>query len=353
MEQNRRSEGIMRKFWLFAALAGVALVFAGGGDAAAQTRARLTVYTALENDQLQPYKQAFEADNPDVEIVWQRDSTGVITARFLAEKDNPRADAIWGLAATSILIFDQAGLIEPYTPKGAEGLKPALRSSAQPMVYTGVEAFLALLCVNTAEQKKAGAPLPQSWSDLTDPKFRNQVVMPHPASSGTGYMQVVSWIKTMGEDKAWAFMDQLHQNIAAYLHSGSAPCVQAARGERIVGIGLDMRGVREKSQGAPLELVVPKEGLAWDLEAMAIVKGTKNLAAAQKLADWSATRKASELYSKYYAVVAHSDVTALPANYPTAAPAAMTAMDFAFMAQNRDRILAEWTRRYESKAAPK
>jgi iron(III) transport system substrate-binding protein len=335
--------------WLVAA----AIVVATSLGAAAQTKTRLTVYTALENDQLQPYKQAFEADNPDVEIVWQRDSTGVITARFLAEKDNPRADAIWGLAATSILIFDQAGLIEHYTPKGADGLKPALRSSAQPMVYTGVEAFLALLCVNTAEQKKAGAPLPNSWADLTDPKFRNQIVMPHPASSGTGYMQVVSWIKTMGEEKAWTFMDQLHQNIAAYLHSGSAPCVQAARGERIVGIGLDMRGVREKSQGAPLELVVPKEGLAWDLEATAIVKGTKNLAAVQKLADWSVTRKASELYSKYYAVVAHSDVNALPANYPTAAPAAMTAMDFAFMAQNRDRILSEWTRRYESKAAPK
>ena len=346
----------MRKNWTRAVLACgavIAVAIGFGQQASAQTKTRLTVYTALENDQLQPYKQAFEADNPDVEIAWQRDSTGVITARLLAEKDNPRADAIWGLAATSILIFDQAGLIQHYTPKGAEQLKPALRSSAQPMVYTGVEAFLALLCVNTAEQKKAGTPLPQSWTDLTDPKFRNQIVMPHPASSGTGYMQVVSWIKTMGEEKAWAFMDQLHQNIAAYLHSGSAPCVQAARGERIVGIGLDMRGVREKAQGAPLELIVPKEGLAWDLEAMAIVKGTKNLAAAQKLADWSVTQKASEMYSKYYAVVAHGAVNALPANYPTAAPAAMTAMDFAFMAQNRDRILAEWTKRYESKAAPK
>ena len=55
-------------------------------------KTRLTVYTALENDQLGPYKQAFEAANKDVEIAWVRDSTGVITARLLAEKDNPRAD---------------------------------------------------------------------------------------------------------------------------------------------------------------------------------------------------------------------------------------------------------------------
>src|SRR4051812_23643040 len=97
-------EGAMRRSrvhaMLSACMAAAAVLFAIGHEAAAQTKTRLTVYTALENDQLQPYKQAFEADNPDIEIVWQRDSTGVITARFLAEKDNPRADAIWGLAAT-------------------------------------------------------------------------------------------------------------------------------------------------------------------------------------------------------------------------------------------------------------
>jgi ABC-type spermidine/putrescine transport system permease subunit II len=34
-------------------------------------------------------------------------------------------------------------------------------------------------------------------------------------------------------------MDRLHENIGAYLHSDSAPCVQAARGERTVGVALD------------------------------------------------------------------------------------------------------------------
>ena len=67
-------------------------------------KTKLTVYTALENDQLGAYKQAFEAANSDVEIAWVRDSTGVITARLLAEKDNPRADVIWGLGASSIAL---------------------------------------------------------------------------------------------------------------------------------------------------------------------------------------------------------------------------------------------------------
>ena len=52
-------------------------------------KTKLTVYTAIENEQLEPFKKAFEADNPTIEIAWVRDSTGVMTAKLIAEKDNP------------------------------------------------------------------------------------------------------------------------------------------------------------------------------------------------------------------------------------------------------------------------
>ena len=96
---------------------------------AAAQKTKLTVYTALENDQLAPFKAEIEKAVRDVEVEWVRDSTGVITARFLAEKDNPRADMVMGLAASSLLLFKKAGLLEAYQPKGADALKPAFRSS--------------------------------------------------------------------------------------------------------------------------------------------------------------------------------------------------------------------------------
>src|SRR4051812_15956197 len=71
--------------------------------AGAQPRTRLTIYTALENEQLAPLKAAAEAAVPGVEIAWVRDSTGVITARLIAEKANPRADMVWGLSVFSLL----------------------------------------------------------------------------------------------------------------------------------------------------------------------------------------------------------------------------------------------------------
>src|SRR3954465_4378160 len=121
-----------------------------GGTALAQ-KTRLTVYTAIENEQLEPYKKAGEADIPSIEIAWVRDSTGVVTARLLAERDNPRADVIWGLSASSVVLFQNQGMLIPYTPKGAEALKPTFHDTKSPMGWTGMDAYLSVVCFNTAE----------------------------------------------------------------------------------------------------------------------------------------------------------------------------------------------------------
>jgi iron(III) transport system substrate-binding protein len=325
---------------------------AGIGPAEAQ-RTKVSIYTAFENDQLAPAKKLIEAAVPDVEVDWVRDSTGVITARFLAEKDNPKADMVMGLAASSLLLFKKFDLLEPYAPKGIENLKPLFHDSANPPSWVGQDAYIGVICYNTVEGQKVGAKVPAGWKDLTNPVFKDKIVMPHPASSGTGYLNVAMWIQSMGEAEAWKFMDALHQNIAVYTHSGSAPCVQAAKGERTIGIGFDMRGAKEKTAGAPLEVIVPAEGAGWEMEAFALVKGSKNAAAAKKIADWAVTKGANEWYSTFYAVVAHPEVKNLPPNYPKDGEARMFKVDFQAMASDRERILTEWSKRYESKAAPK
>ena len=316
---------------------------------------KLTAYTALENDQLKPFKEAIEKAVPSVEIAWVRDSTGVITARFLAEKANPQADIVLGLAASSLAAFSQQGLLVPYTPKGADALRPSFRGPGNPASWVGMDAYLAVICFNTVEAAKTKAPKPASWMDLTKPDYKDQIVMPNPSSSGTGYLAVSAWLQTMGEEAAWKFMDGLHQNVGVYTHSGSAPCVQAAKGERMIGIGFDMRGAKEKTAGAPLDLILAKEGTGWEMEASAIVKGRPkaNEDAARLVMDWVASKEANELYGKYYAITAHPAVHAAPPNYPAGAVEAMVKNDLNWMASNRDRILAEWTRRYDSKSAPK
>ena len=62
------------------------------GSASLMAKTQLTVYTAVEAEDLKKYAKTFNEDHPDIEINWVRDSTGIITAKLLAEKDNPQAD---------------------------------------------------------------------------------------------------------------------------------------------------------------------------------------------------------------------------------------------------------------------
>src|SRR3977135_4107102 len=203
-----------------AAFAGLAALAAIGfrGAAVAQ-KTKLTVYPAIENEQLDPFKKAFEADNPTIEIAWVRDSTGVMTARVIAEKDNPRADVVWGLAASSIGLMGSMGMIEPYTPAGAAALKPMFKSGKSPETWVGMDAFLAVVCFNTAEAEKNKKPKPTSWADITKPDYKDSIVMPNPASSGTGYLTVAGWLTILGEEAGWKLMDAMAQNVRHSPHS--------------------------------------------------------------------------------------------------------------------------------------
>lgn len=329
-----------------------ALMLAGVAFAA-QAKTELIVYTAVEADELTKFKQAIEADNPDLDIKWVRDSTGIITAKLLAEKANPQADVVWGLAATSLKLLADQGYFQPYAPKGVEALDQKYVDSANPPQWVGQRAWVASLCFNTVEAEKNKLPTPTSWQDLTKPEFKGKVVMPNPNSSGTGFLDVSAWIQMWGEEKAWKYMDGLHENIAQYTHSGSKPCKMAAAGEVPVGISFAYRGAQEKSKGAPVEVIAPSEGVGWDLESFAIVKGTKKLEAAKQLADWSVTRKANELYSEGYAVVAMPGVAKPVPNYPEGIAAKMIKNDFEWAAKHREAILAEWAKRYDGKSEPK
>jgi iron(III) transport system substrate-binding protein len=339
----------MTKSATFALTAAAALLSAS----AAFAQTELTVYTSIEAVDLDRYKQTFEAANPDIKINWVRDSTGVMTAKLLAEKDNPQADVVWGVAATSLLLLKGEGMLEAYAPVGVEKLDPKFVDSSNPPAWVGMDAYVAALCFNTVEAAKLGLAAPTSWADLTKSEYKGHVVMPNPNSSGTGFLDVSAWIQMMGEEKAWAYMDGLHQNIAAYTHSGSKPCKMAASGETVIGVSFEFPGANAKKAGAPIDIIFPSEGSGWEAEATAIIAGTANLEAAKKLVDWSVTREANEMYNVGYAVVAYPGIAKPVEFLPNDIPSKMIENDFEWAANNRKAILAEWQKRYDAKSEPK
>ncbi|WP_445115913.1 putative 2-aminoethylphosphonate ABC transporter substrate-binding protein [Acinetobacter sp. WZC-1] len=330
----------------FSVLAALAVTGCSKGSTSKDSE-QITVYTAVEADQLKLYQQDLHKAYPELKVNWVRDSTGVITAKLLAEQNNPQADVVFGLALTSLLVMEQKNMLHPYKPQGVEHLKAEFVSPKPQPTWTGMDAWESAVCVNTVEMKKRNLPIPQSWEDLTKPIYKGQVVMPNPASSGTGYLDVTAWIQLFGEKKAWDYMQALDKNISQYVHSGSKPCKMAAQGEIPIGISFGYPAFKLKSEGAPLEVVYPKEGLGWEMEASAIVEGSKKLSSAQKFIDWSVSRSANEAYARNFSMVAYKGVESSGLDFPKNLPQLLVKNDFAWAAEQREPILAEWSKRFE------
>lgn len=316
---------------------------------AAALAGELTIYSSVEADNLKVFAERFARAHPDIKINWVRDSTGIVQARLMAEKENPRNDVIFGHAATDLLALDRLGMFLPYAPKGVERLDARYRDKRPAPTWTGLWGFAAAVCFNTVEAKKRDIPVPTRWSDLARPVYKGQITMPNPASSGTGFLNVAGWVQIMGKDKAWAFMDALHENIAAYSHSGSKPCNQVASGEYVVGISLPGRAADLKTRGAPIEAVIPSDGIGWEMQGVSIMKSTKNPGDAKVFVDWAVSEGAMEAYASRVEVVAFPVKVPSRPNMPAAVTERMIANDFAWAAASKAELIAEWRRRYDAK----
>ena len=313
----------------------------------------LTIYSSVEGDNLKVFSERFSKAHPDIKVNWVRDSTGIIQARLMAEKDTPRNDVIFGHAATDLLALDALNLFMPYAPKGVDKLDARYRDKKAAPTWTGLWGFANAVCFNSVEAAKRNIPRPVTWADLAKPAYRGQITMPNPASSGTGFLSVAGWVQIMGKDKAWAFMDALHANIAAYSHSGSKPCNQVAAGEYVVGISLPGRAADLKTKGAPIEAVIPEDGIGWEMQGVSIMKTTRNAADARTFVDWAVSEGAMEAYASMVEVVAYPVKTAGRANMPADVTRRMINNDFAWAAANKAALLDEWRKRYDAKTEPR
>ena len=314
----------------------------------------LLVYTALEDDELAVYLPAFKKAHPDININIVRDSTGIVTAKLLAEKDNIQADVVWGTAATSLLVCNELGMLTGYNPKGLEKVRKGMKDGKNnPVRWVGLKAYVTGIVGNTIEMKAKNLVMPQSYADLLKPMYEGQIVMPNPASSGTGFLTVSAILQIMGEEKGWDYLDQLHENIAQYTHSGSKPAKMAGKGEFPIGISFAYRGFTQRAKGEPVEIAFPAEGSGYEVEANALMKKPRIKKEAKVFLDWAISPEAMALYAKVYPIVATDIKVEAPEGWPSDPMSVLIDNDLEWAANNRKRILKEWTKRYDSKSAPK
>jgi len=304
---------------------------------------KVVVYTSLETDEVAEYLKLARKELPTLDIHIIRLSTGELGARMLAERANPQADLIWGWAVTNLEDFVTKGMLDPYKPKGVEKLEK--RFVNPQFNYVGIDMYIAAFCVNTKVMKEKGLPMPKGWNDLLDPKFKGLIAMPNPAASGTGFLQISSILQMYGakegREDGWEFLKKLDKNMGQYIKSGSRPAKMTASGEFAVGASFDFVVAEQKKQGFPVEFVFPIEGAGYEVEANALLKGAKNVAAAKKFLDWAISEGAMKEYSKFKYGVTLPGIPTRP-DLPKLSEIKLYPMDFSWQAKNRDDILKKW-----------
>ncbi len=341
MSMKTISKSLLCFFFGFALIVGFAI---------SETRAsEITVYTSYEEDEAAAFLAAMQKDLPDIKVNLLRLSTGDLHARMLAESANPRHDVIWGWAVTNMVDPRILSMLESYRPKGIEKVPARFRDPQNRwFAKTG---YMAAFCVNNEILEKKNLPMPASWEDLLKPEFKGEVVMPNPASSGTGYLQIASILQLKGEEDGWQYLKELDKNIAQYIKSGSRPCNVASAGEFAVGASFALRAIKNIDEGYPITMVIPAEGAGNELEATALMKTSKNKAAAKRFIDWTLSENAVNEYYKWKEIVTVSGgnmpVSFIEAGLPEDIGSVMVDMDFSWSAANRDRILKEWQTQLE------
>jgi iron(III) transport system substrate-binding protein len=334
-----------------AVMAGVSLL----ASTAVRAQTTITVYCSILEEQCREGVAVFERANPGVKVAMVRKSTGEAYAQIKAEATNPKADIWWGGPAEPHLQAGEEGLLDVYTSPAMANLHPWAKALADQSKGHSAGIYLGALGFgyNTEILKKKGMTPPKCWADLLDAKFKDEVQMADPNSSGTAYVMLATIVQAMGEDKGFAYMKALHKNISQYTKSGIAPVKAVGLGETGVAIAFLHDLVTQKLQGAPVEIAAPCEGTGYETGAVSFVKGSKAPDVAKKFFDFTLSKEAQDISAK---LKIHSTPSNMAASVSPDAPK-LTEMKLITYdtakygaSAERRRLLAKWTQEVQAAA---
>ena len=325
-----------------AALLGTVLLAAVPSVASAQAR-ELVLYCSVGEEWCRVMSEAFQRET-GINVLMTRRSSGETYAQIKAEAAQPRGDVWWGGTGDPHLTAAQEDLTEEYrSPMLAELQDWAVRQAESSGFRTvGIYAGALGFGFNTT---MVDDPAPACWADLLDERFRDDVQVANPNSSGTAYTMLATFVQLFGEDEAFAFMERLHDNISQYTQSGSAPIRAAATGETAVGIVFMHDAVAQAVGGAPIQTVAPCEGTGYEVGSMSLIKGGPNPEAARIWYDWALSPAAQALGAQAASYQVPSNRAApTPPEAPRLEDVKLIDYDFATFgdAETRRRLLARW-----------
>lgn len=336
------------------AISGIAAAsLLGAGSAAYAQSGELVLYCAADEGICRLLTETFQRET-GINVLMTRKSSGETYAQIKAEEGQPRGDVWWGGTGDPHLQAAQEGLTAVYeSPMLAELQDWAVRQ-AETAGYRTVGVYAGALGFGyNADIIDPDSPdAPKCWADLLDERYRDEIQVANPNSSGTSYTMLATLVQLMGEDDAFAYLRALDDNIAQYTSSGSAPIRAAGTGETTIGIVFMHDAVTQAVMGSPIQTVAPCEGTGYEVGSMSLIEGGPNPENARLFYDWVLTPAAQELGAQANSFQVPSNANAkTPDESPDLEDILLIDYDFELYgsSEERNRLLSRWDREIGSR----
>lgn len=237
---------------------------------------RVVIYTAAEDERIAYIQAELDKQFPDTEIVIQSLGTGQLLSKLQAEGKDSDCDIFYDLEVVNAEIILNAApdLFVDLSDYDFSIYDPSVTGYTDRHHKYAVNGKTAgAFLVNTKMLEEKGLPIPETYEDMLKPEYAGLISMPSPKSSGTGYSYYNGMVTILGEEAAMKYFEELNPNIKEYTTSGSAPAKAAVRGDVAIAYGLLWQCVNYANENEGLTVVVPEQGLAFDLFTMGMISG--------------------------------------------------------------------------------
>ena len=237
---------------------------------------RVVIYTAAEDERIAYIQSELDKQFPDTEIVIQSLGTGQLLSKLQAEGKDSDCDIFYDLEVVNaeIILNASPDLFVDLSDYDFSIYDPSVTGYTDRHHKYAVNGKTAgAFLVNTKMLEEKGLPIPTTYEDMLKPEYAGLISMPSPKSSGTGYSYYNGMVTILGEEAAMEYFEELNPNIKEYTTSGSAPAKAAVRGDVAIAYGLLWQCVNYANENEGLTVVVPEQGLAFDLFTMGMISG--------------------------------------------------------------------------------
>lgn len=297
-------------------------------------REQLVIYSPHGKELLEAYELAFEAEHPDVDVVWLDMGAQDAYDRIRTERANPQASLWWGAPQTLYAQAAAEGLLQPFTPTWADLVGADARDARHR--WYGTYLTPEVIAFNSDVLDSTAAPT--DWDDLLDPRWRDRIVIRSPLASGT--MRTIYGAMILRQpsiEEGYRWLARLDMSTKTYTADPTQLYLKLARGEGDLTLwNMPDIVLQRDENGYPFGYLLPASGTPVLVDAIAVVANSPNPAGAEKFYEFVTTTGALiDQARRFHRIPARTDVPA------DSLPAWMHEMDLRPMPLDWDRLSAE------------